>query len=63
MAALGRPDGLRPRVRAIALNTALLDAESAAEQGHQLAADTGLPVVDPVRAGADALLEALLQKG
>jgi uncharacterized NAD-dependent epimerase/dehydratase family protein len=63
LAALGRPDGLRPRVRAIALNTALLDAESAAEQGHQLAADTGLPVVDPVRAGADALLEALLQKG
>jgi uncharacterized NAD-dependent epimerase/dehydratase family protein len=63
LAALGRPDGLRPRVRAIALNTALLDAEGAAEQAHRLASETGLPVLDPVRAGADGLLDAVLTKG
>ena len=63
LAALGRPDGLRPRVRAIALNTALLDADGAAEQVHRLASRTGLPVLDPVRAGADGLLDAVLAKG
>jgi len=63
LAALGRPDGLRPRVRAVALNTALLDAEAAAEQAQRLASETGLPVLDPVRAGAEGLLDALLAKG
>jgi len=63
LAAVGRPDGLRPRVRAVALNTALLDAEAAAEQGKRLARETGLPVLDPVRAGAEGLLDAVLAKG
>ena len=59
LAALGRPDGWRPRVRAIALNTAQLDAEAAAEHTRRLESETGLPVVDPVRHGADALLDAV----
>ena len=61
LAALGRPDGLRPRVRAIALNTALLDWGEAAREAEQIAAITGLPVIDPVRQGGDQLLQALLQ--
>ena len=60
LAALGRPDGLRPRVRAIALNTALLEPAAAAAEAERLAAVTGLPVIDPVRQGAEPLLEALL---
>jgi uncharacterized NAD-dependent epimerase/dehydratase family protein len=60
LAALGRPDGLRPRVRALALNTAHLDADGAARAGASLADTTGLPVVDPVRQGGDALLDAVL---
>ena len=60
LAALGRPDGLRPRVRAIALNTALLEPEAALREATRLADLTGLPVLDPVRQGADTLLEALL---
>ena len=63
LAALGRPDGLRPRVRAVALNSALLDAEAAAEQAKRLASETRLPVLDPVRAGAERLLDAVLAKG
>jgi uncharacterized NAD-dependent epimerase/dehydratase family protein len=61
VAALGRPDGLRPRVRAIALNTALLDGAEAEREAQQISGLTGLPVVDPVRHGADALLAALLE--
>ncbi len=61
LAALGRPDGQRPLVRAIALNTALLDAEAAAREAETVAASTGLPVIDPVREGPERLLEALLQ--
>ena len=60
LAALGRPDGLRPRVRAIALNTALLEPAAAAAEAERLAAVTGLPVIDPVRQGAEPLLDALL---
>jgi len=60
LAALGRPDGLRPRVRAIALNTALLEGSAAATEAERLAAATGLPVLDPVRQGADQLLAAVL---
>ena len=63
LAALGRPDGRRPRVRAIALNTALLDASAAAREAAALADATGVPVLDPVRQGADALLEAVLGPG
>ena len=60
LAALGRPDGLRPRVRAIALNTALLEPEAAQQEASRLADLTGLPCLDPVRQGAEGLLEALL---
>ncbi|MBU6355075.1 MAG: DUF1611 domain-containing protein, partial [Cyanobacteria bacterium REEB498] len=63
LAALGRPDGLRPRVRAIALNTALLEPDPAAEALRAVAASTGLPVLDPVRQGGEALLAALLGVG
>ena len=60
VAAQGRPDGRRPRVGAVALNTALLsevDAEAAVQQTREL---TGLPCADPVRQGGDRLLAALL---
>lgn len=60
LAALGRPDGCRPRVRAIALNTALLDHHVAVAEAERLAAATALPVIDPVRQGGDRLLEAVL---
>ena len=60
LAALGRPDGLRPRVQALALNTALLEAGEAAAAAARLADATGLPVVDPVRQGGEALLDAVL---
>lgn len=59
LAALGRPDGLRPRVGAIALNTALLDEQAAEAEAQRIAAATGLPVVDPVRQGGERLLEVL----
>jgi uncharacterized NAD-dependent epimerase/dehydratase family protein len=60
LAALGRPDGLRPRVRAVALNTAHLDAGAAAAAVAAATAATGLPCADPVRQGAGELLEAVL---
>ena len=60
VAALGRPDGLRPKVRAVALNTALLDERSAADQAQHLADQLGLPVLDPVRHGSVGLLRAVL---
>jgi len=60
LAALARPDGLRPRVRAIALNTALLTAAAAEQARGEIAAATGLVCHDPVRDGAAPLLEALL---
>jgi uncharacterized NAD-dependent epimerase/dehydratase family protein len=58
LAALGRPDGQRPKVGAIALNTALLDDDSAADAVRRLADQLALPVFDPVRHGADGLLQA-----
>jgi uncharacterized NAD-dependent epimerase/dehydratase family protein len=58
LAALGRPDGLRPKVGAIALNTALLDDDSAADAVRRLADQLALPVLDPVRHAADGLLQA-----
>jgi uncharacterized NAD-dependent epimerase/dehydratase family protein len=60
LAALGRPDGHSPRVRAIALNTALLDDIQAATALAAVQAQTGLPCHDPVRQGGDALLAAVL---
>jgi len=48
------------RVAAIALNTAGLDDETAAAAVGSAAAETGLPAADPVRNGADDLLDAVL---
>jgi uncharacterized NAD-dependent epimerase/dehydratase family protein len=47
-------------VRALALNTALLETAEAAAAVARLADATGLPVVDPVRQGGDVLLDAVL---
>jgi uncharacterized NAD-dependent epimerase/dehydratase family protein len=66
LAALGRPAeaaSAPPRVLAIALNTAGLDPQAAAAAVAAVTAETGLPCTDPVRQGADHLLEALLVAG
>ncbi|MBD2422713.1 DUF1611 domain-containing protein [Cyanobium sp. FACHB-13342] len=60
LAALARPDGLRPRVRAVALNTARLSSAAASAALVSTAAETGLPCADPVRQGAAPLLDALV---
>jgi uncharacterized NAD-dependent epimerase/dehydratase family protein len=60
VAALGRPDGQRPRVKALALNTAHLDARAAAQAIGAMADATGLPCADLVRGGGPQLLAALL---
>jgi uncharacterized NAD-dependent epimerase/dehydratase family protein len=62
LAALGRPAGASPppRVRAIALNTAHLDEESARQALAATAASTGLACSDPVRQGGEELWEVLL---
>ncbi|MBM3678122.1 MAG: DUF1611 domain-containing protein [Actinobacteria bacterium] len=53
---------LRPaRVVCVAVNTADLDDAAAAEAIAQAAAETGLPADDPVRNGADLLLDAVLR--
>ncbi len=60
LAALGRPTATPPpRVAAIALNTAHLEAEAPPAAVAATARATGLPCRDPVRQGADALLDAL----
>jgi uncharacterized NAD-dependent epimerase/dehydratase family protein/L-alanine-DL-glutamate epimerase-like enolase superfamily enzyme len=61
LAALGRGDGVRPRVRAVALNTAGLEPGAAQRALAEVAAATGLVCADPVRQGAGALLEALTE--
>ncbi|MFM1812145.1 MAG: hypothetical protein RLZZ336_1083 [Cyanobacteriota bacterium] len=60
LAAMGRPDGHSPRVRAIALNTALLDEAQASAALAEVQAATGLPCLDPVRRGGQDLIQALL---
>ncbi|MEB3308218.1 MAG: DUF1611 domain-containing protein [Cyanobacteriota bacterium] len=60
LAALARPDGRRPRVRAVALNSAGLSEAEAQAALTTTAAMTGLPCTDPVRHGAGPLLDALL---
>ncbi len=59
LAALGRPDGHRPRVKAVALNTGHLDDAAAARAMGAVAEDTGLPCTDVVRSGGAAVLQAL----
>lgn len=51
---------LRPLATAIALNTAHLTPSEAEEAQRIAEAEVGLPVVDPVRDGADRLVDALL---
>jgi uncharacterized NAD-dependent epimerase/dehydratase family protein len=60
VAALGRPDRQRPRVKAVALNTGHLDADAAARAISAVSADTDLPCADAVRGGAGQLLLNLL---
>jgi uncharacterized NAD-dependent epimerase/dehydratase family protein len=48
------------RVRAIALNTRDLGEAEARAEIERVAADTGLPAGDPVRFGAGALLDAVI---
>jgi uncharacterized NAD-dependent epimerase/dehydratase family protein len=49
-------------VAAVALNTAGLDEDAARAAVSAAAGDTGLPADDPVRFGADRLLEAVLSR-
>jgi uncharacterized NAD-dependent epimerase/dehydratase family protein len=51
----------RAKVVAVALHTGELDAEEARAEIATIAAETGLPVDDPVRFGADTLLDAVLK--
>jgi uncharacterized NAD-dependent epimerase/dehydratase family protein len=60
VAALGRSDGQRPKVKAVALNTGHLDDAAAAQAISAVTTETGLPCADAVRGGAGQLLEALL---
>jgi uncharacterized NAD-dependent epimerase/dehydratase family protein len=54
---------LRPaKVAAIALHTGALDEGEARAEIAAVAAETGLPVDDPVRFGADPLLDAVLER-
>jgi uncharacterized NAD-dependent epimerase/dehydratase family protein len=46
---------------AIALNTAHLDEQAAEQAIEQAEIETGLPCTDPVRRGADLLLDAILE--
>jgi uncharacterized NAD-dependent epimerase/dehydratase family protein len=50
----------RARVVAVAVNTAGLDDDAAAAAVTEAARETGLPAADPVRHGADGLLDAVL---
>ena len=48
-----------PRTIGLAVNTAHLSADEAAEACAELSAEVGLPAVDPIRDGVEALLDAL----
>jgi uncharacterized NAD-dependent epimerase/dehydratase family protein len=50
------------RVAAIALNTHHLDGPAASDAIAQVRAETGLPCTDPVRFGADLLLDAVTEE-
>lgn len=50
------------RIAAIALNTAHLDSDAAERAIAVIQAETNLPCADPVRFGADVLLDAILNR-
>ena len=62
LASWARPDGAGEpaRVAAVALNTARLDEAQAREEVERICQTLGLPCTDPIRWGAEPLLEALL---
>ena len=62
LAAIARPAGspAGPKVRALALNTARLDDQEASEVVEQYGERLGIPCKDPIRHGADELLQALM---
>ena len=63
LAGLARPQGsgASPRVRAVALNTARLGEADARAAIRDTENQLGLPCTDPVRWGAEQLLEAVVQ--
>ena len=62
LARLAQPAGtVPPRVCGVALNTARLDATAARSAVEALSDELSLPCTDPVRWGADPLLEAMLR--
>lgn len=52
----------RPRTIGIALNTSMLEDSAAADAIASFSQETGLPVVDPLRSGVQALVDSLLEK-
>jgi uncharacterized NAD-dependent epimerase/dehydratase family protein len=52
----------RAKVAAIALHTGALEEEEARAEIAEVARETGLPADDPVRFGADTLLDAVLER-
>ena len=62
LAAIGRPasSSPAPRVRALALNTARLDEPAASQIVEEFSDRLGLVCRDPIRHGADELLQALM---
>jgi uncharacterized NAD-dependent epimerase/dehydratase family protein len=60
LAALARPDGLRPRVRAVALNCGHLDDGATERAVAAAAVETCLPCADLVRSGGESLLSSFL---
>jgi Uncharacterized conserved protein len=63
LAAIARPAGAgpAPRVRALALNTARLTAPEAQRAIAEAEQTLQLVCADPLRGGADALLQALVE--
>ena len=59
---IGRPAGrpVAPRVRALALNTARLDDQQALKVVEQVGERLGIVCRDPIRYGADDLLQAMI---
>ena len=47
------------KVIAVALNTRLLDADTAARERRRIGTELGLPVADPIRDGSDDLVDAV----